>query len=347
MKLATFTNNIDSFVEFNDCATNNPVLRKNKIIESLKTQFDKIDIIEIKNEIDLEWLESIHDRDYLRFLKHCYQSFILSPADFSWSDGYHGLIPCNFSKNLPHSSVPIYKLSGFYGSDVMTPIHANTWHNAMVSAQQAYLGASYLHQSVIDANTHLCDLVYILATSPGHHAKRSEYGGYCFINNAIVAAHRLIELGHCKVGILDLDYHAGNGTYEMSQTHPNIVAYSLHCDPIYDYPSFDGFADEYNYVLPPHCNLETYLNCLIKVCEKMVSDNIDVLIIAFGGDTFKDDPDALSIGRFNLDLSSYTEMGKTIREYFKMTPIMITQEGGYNMDHIGDILSLFIRGFGL
>ena len=338
MKLITFTNNINSVIEFDHSGTNNPVLRKNKIIQSLQEKFNTIDITEITDEIDLQWLKSIHDPDYLRFLKDSHNSFI-SSSDISWSSGNNGLIPCNFSKNRPHSSVPIYKLSGFYGSDIMTPIYANTWHNAMISANQAYLGATYL-------NSHVGDLVYILATSPGHHAKRSEYGGYCFINNAIVAAHKLIELGNKKVGILDLDFHAGNGTYEMARDDPNIVAYSLHCDPTYDYPSFDGFADEYNYVLPPHCDWQTYKNCLIKVCEKMVFDNINVLIIAFGGDTFKEDPDAISIGRFCLDLSSYTEMGQIIRQYFHTKPIMITQEGGYNMDHIGDILSLFITGLG-
>jgi acetoin utilization deacetylase AcuC-like enzyme len=76
----------------------------------------------------------------------------------------------------------------------------------------------------------------------------------------------------------------------------------------------------------------------------MLLDDIDILLIAFGGDTFKNDPDAISIGRFSLDLSSYTEMGKTINKYFKNIPMMITQEGGYDMENIGQIVSLFISG---
>lgn len=168
----------------------------------------------------------------------------------------------------------------------------------------------------------------------------------------MVAANRLLELGtYKKIGILDLDYHAGNGTFEMSQSskyNNRIGAYSIHCDLVYEYPSFDGFADYHNRPLKPHCNWETYWDTLFDVCfdmnHLMSEIKFDALIIAFGGDTFKEDPDAIPIGRFDLDLDSYYKMGESIRGHFPNLPIMITQEGGYNMDHIGDIVSSFIKG---
>ena len=334
MELIVITNNINTPEDIN--MTNKPILRKNKILGSIEKNIDFITLIKIREEIDIKWLECVHNPQYLQFLKYCHNSFILS-NDISWANDYCGLVPCNFTKIIPDASVPIYKFSGFYGSDTMTPIYENTYRDAMVSANQAYHGANYLHDNNMN-------LVYVLATSPGHHAKKSEYGGYCFINNAVVAAQRLIELSERKVGILDVDYHAGNGTYEITLTNKNIVAYSLHCDPTYDYPSFDGLNNEHNYILPPQCDWDTYKNILVTVCNKLKLDNIDALIIAFGGDTFKDDPDAIPIGRFDLDLSSYTKMAKLIKHYFKYIPTMITQEGGYNMDYIGDIVSSFIMG---
>lgn len=341
MQLVTFINNLDQ-LDVNDTKTNNPVLRKNKIVECLQKDTNCI-FKEINEGIDINWLTCIHDIQYLEFLCTCYSSF--NKSDISWSDPYHGVVPCNFYKKKPDSLVPTYKLSGFYGSDIMTPIYENTWKNASISANQAYAAATYLHN-------HPHDIIYVLATSPGHHAKTSEYGGYCFINNAMVAAKRLIELdkkvnnanGGRKIAILDIDYHAGNGTYEMASYTDNIYAYSIHCDPVYDYPSFDGFNNEYNYAIKPHTIWSTYEDTLKKACEKIISKNIDILIIAFGGDTFKDDPDAISIGRFELDLQSYHEMGKIIKEYFHNVPIMITQEGGYNMEHIGTIVFNFIQG---
>lgn len=340
MQLIVITNDINSLEEFAAAKTNNPVLRKNKIIEALRRDIPNTKFVEVTEEIDVTWLEQIHDPEYLKFLKESYDSFAVS-SDVSWSDAHQGLIPCNFNLRLPCArleQIPCYKLSGLYGSDTMTPIYANTWHNAAVSANQAYHGANYVNNS---------SLVYILATSPGHHAKRAEYGGYCFINNVVVAATKLTSLNSKRVGILDVDYHAGNGTDAMvrNSDNDNISTYSIHCDPVYDYPSFEGFADCGNYPVPPHCDWDLYKITLTSVCNSMLFDNIDTLIIAFGGDTFKDDPDAISIGRFNLNLSAYKEMGTIIRSYFPTIPTMITQEGGYNMEHIGDIVSGFITGY--
>jgi acetoin utilization deacetylase AcuC-like enzyme len=339
MSLVIFTNHIESSDEFEQAKTNNPILRKQRITEVIKNKIDNTTCIEINEEIDTHWLQCVHETQYINFLKHCYESFINS-NDISWQNSDHGLLPCNFYKSKCPSSVPLYKWCGFYGSDTMTPIYANTWHNAAISANQAYLGATYL-------NKHPTTLIYVLATSPGHHAKTAEYGGYCFINNAMVAAKRLQELSKLKtIGILDLDYHAGNGTNEivMNGTNDDIYAYSIHCNPIYEYPSFDGFADRYNYPLEPHCEWSTYECTLEVVCQKMYDHGIDSLIIAFGGDTFKDDPDAIPIGRFNLDLEAYNKMGQIIKKYFPEIPKMITQEGGYNMDYIGEIVTSFMQG---
>lgn len=64
----------------------------------------------------------------------------------------------------------------------MTPIHEYTYRNVMISANQAYKAAEYL-------NCHPETITYVLTLAPGHHAKHHQYGGYCFINNAIVAAY--------------------------------------------------------------------------------------------------------------------------------------------------------------
>lgn len=47
---------------------------------------------------------------------------------------------------------------------------------------------------------------------PGHHASQNTYGGYCFLNNAAICAKKLQQNGYNNIAILDLDYHAGDGT---------------------------------------------------------------------------------------------------------------------------------------
>ena len=53
---------------------------------------------------------------------------------------------------------------------------------------------------------------FALCRPPGHHAGARFAGGYCYVNNAAVAAERLRERGAARVSVLDIDYHHGNGT---------------------------------------------------------------------------------------------------------------------------------------
>ena len=41
------------------------------------------------------------------------------------------------------------------------------------------------------------------------------YGGYCFLNNAAIAAQYLRDHGAERVAILDIDFHHGNGTQDI------------------------------------------------------------------------------------------------------------------------------------
>src|SRR5690606_27285939 len=102
---------------------------------------------------------------------------------------------------------------------------------------------------------------FALCRPPGHHAARAYYGGYCFLNNAAIAAQRLIDRGMKRVAVLDVDYHHGNGTQSIFYDRDDVLFVSLHGDPDEDYPFFLGHAEErgagrgegYNLNLPlPH-----------------------------------------------------------------------------------------------
>ena len=338
MKLVIFANDLVSVTESHNPGTNKPIHRRNVILNAIEQKLENIDVCTVKDEIDKKWIAQVHHPDYLDFLEKCYSDFIRS-GDLMWANDNYGVIPQSFC-NRKSPNIPIYKLAGFYTNDFMTPIYADTFSNAMVSANQAYLAGKHLAQK-------RDDLIYVLATSPGHHAKYARYGGYCFINNAIVGALSYIkERPDHQIVILDLDYHAGNGTIEMIDNLgcANIETISIHCDPTYDYPSHEGFSDERNFVLPQHCDWQTYKSVLNQVCDIISDCTVDMLIISFGADTFKDDPDAHPLAKFTLDIDDYREMGSIIKSYFGGMPKMIVQEGGYNFESVGDIVCNFISG---
>jgi acetoin utilization deacetylase AcuC-like enzyme len=325
-------------------SSNQPERRQMLILEHIKNHLS-CDFISNPNIEGIEsWVTKIHCPQFLDFLKIAYADFS-KHDDKHWGNSVGGLVPNHFFKKLPNKRVPPYKLSGYYGSDFMTPIYGDTYENALQSAASAYKSAeiAWLNNSP----------AYALVCSPGHHAKWNEYGGYCFINNGLVAAYRFIELGAKRTAVLDIDYHAGNGTSDIVAINPlmrdKVYCWSLHGDPIIEYPSFDGFEDDYessqikNVPLCGKYRFENYRNHLIAACDEINKLNCDAVVVAFGGDTFRGDPDANPNGGFLFDLENYVEIGQIIRQKLG-SKIVITQEGGYDMQNIAQIVGNFLKG---
>jgi hypothetical protein len=85
---------------------------------------------------------------------------------------------------------------------------------------------------------------FVLTRPPGHHAGADFFGGYCFLNNAAIAAQALRDAGLAKVAVLDIDYHHGNGTQAIFYERADVFFASVHGDPHTEYPYYLGYADE-------------------------------------------------------------------------------------------------------
>ncbi len=69
---------------------------------------------------------------------------------------------------------------------------------------------------------------------PGHHAERTRAMGFCFFNNAAIAAcHAQKAHGAERVAIVDWDVHHGNGTQEIFWNDPSVLFCSTHEMPLY------------------------------------------------------------------------------------------------------------------
>ena len=112
--------------------------------------------------------------------------------------------------------------AGFYCFDSGTPLNRYTWRAAAWSAASAY----YAAKEVADDKS---QATYSLSRPPGHHAARHSYGGYCYFNNAAIAAKVLRKKG--RVVVLDIDFHHGNGTQDIFYRDDRCFVISLHGDP--------------------------------------------------------------------------------------------------------------------
>src|SRR5690606_12462922 len=141
---------------------------------------------------------------------------------------------------------------------------------------------------------------FALSRPPGHHAGPDFLGGYCFVNNAAVAAQAFRDDGAERVVVLDVDYHHGNGTQTIFYDRADVMFLSIHGDPRTEYPFFLGHADEtgqgaglgynVNYPLPPGSSNEVWFDALADAVRRIDEYRPDALVISLGVDTFVDDP---------------------------------------------------------
>jgi acetoin utilization deacetylase AcuC-like enzyme len=333
--------------------TNKPELRFENILNQLTNSEFKI--VQNDKVLSTEELKSlkIHSVPMIDFLANCYESYSkylqTNPKDNTFGSLTNGIVPYNITNNNDNKQIKqleYFRQIGLWSNDLITPIFSNTFAQSLSSASNGFVVPDYIKQGH--------NRIYCANINPGHHAQTTKYGGYCYLNNGAICARALLadkQLNYSKVAILDLDYHAGDGTAQIFESDSNVLTISVHINPLYDYPFYTGYPDEntetnFNFTFEPGCDINQYLMLVSKSMEKIKLFNPDALIIAFGGDTYKNDLDAIETNRTSIDIEDYKEISNCISNVWTNSkPIIITQEGGYNMGKIGQIVKSFLSGF--
>ncbi|MDX2443914.1 MAG: histone deacetylase family protein [Bacteroidales bacterium] len=271
---------------------------------------------------------------------HPYHDYIRNTALSLQNDEeefYPDLFPGEGAHRRKRSDSPLW--GGIWCTDAVTPIKRKTYEVARASAETALTGAELIR------NGHE-KTVYALCRPSGHHAGPRVFGGYCYFNNVATAAEYLLPEG--RVAIVDIDYHHGNGTQEFFDDIKSVFTASIHGDPDDEYPYFWGYADEkgkgqaigtnHNEPFPRGTQLEQYSKALDRILNKIREFNPAYLIIAAGFDTHEADP----IGGFKLRTEDYFAMGKQFQSLG--IPTLVCQEGGYNIDVLGECVKNFLLG---
>jgi acetoin utilization deacetylase AcuC-like enzyme len=186
-----------------------------------------------------------------------------------------------------------------------------------------------------------------LCRPPGHHAGKDYAGGYCFINNAAVAANFFSAKG--KVAVLDVDYHCGNGTQDIFYDRNDVLTISIHADPDYEYPSYIGYADErgegkglgfhHNYPLPKGTGDDAYLETLEQALQKIRDFKPAYLVVSAGMDIYADDP----LGTIKVTTAGIGRIAQQIASL--ELPTAIIMEGGYANAVLGKNILEFLSPF--
>ncbi|MCZ8074395.1 MAG: histone deacetylase family protein, partial [Paucibacter sp.] len=176
-------------------------------------------------------LERVHAQAYLRFVQGAW-------AEWQALGGEGDAFPAVWPVRSLRSDVAPRSFAarmGLYSMDSGTPLTAGSWEAAYWGAQASLTGLDQVLGGEHSA--------YVLTRPPGHHAGADFFGGYCFVNNAAVAAQAALDAGLLRVAILDVDYHHGNGTQAIFYDRADVFYASLHGDPQTEFPFFLGHAD--------------------------------------------------------------------------------------------------------
>ena len=304
--------------------------RMDQILNALR-RTDWADFCE-PSDFGLDPILAVHDKDYIDFLASAWTDWLASePKDSST------LIPAAFAlRRQPQVPKSLLGRAGYYIMDLSACIVEGTYQAALASANCALSAAS----SVVKGQSS----AFGLCRPPGHHAGRDYAGGYCFINNAAVAANWLSTKG--RVAVLDIDYHCGNGTQDIFYARNDVFTISIHADPDFEYPHFIGFADEHgrdgglgchqNFPLPKGTDDAAYLATLNKALELIREFEPTYLVVSAGMDIYAADP----LGTIKVTTDGIGEIGKRIASLG--LPTVVVMEGGYANEMLGTNVLRFL-----
>jgi acetoin utilization deacetylase AcuC-like enzyme len=306
--------------------------RARKLLEGARRAESKI---YAARTYDMEVLERCHAQEYLQFLESAF-------AEWKQIEGAGPELMPSLRPLVTPTRAPRHILgrAGLYMMDFSCPITEATWKAARASAFTALTAADL----VLKGDR----VVYALCRPPGHHAYADLAAGFCYLNNAALAAEQL-RTAHDRVAILDIDCHHGNGTQSIFYERSDVLTISIHANPLNFYPFYWGYPREkgagegigYNHNMPLAVGAGDgpWLSNLAEACDKIREYEPGAMVVSVGFDAHEADPlkgGTVTTGGFSRMAAMIAGLG---------IPAVLVQEGGYGNDLLPDSLAAFLTGF--
>jgi len=222
--------------------------------------------------------------------------------------------------------------------DMDTAVSAKTYEASLYSVGGNLNGIDSILEG--DVNN-----AFALVRPPGHHSNSYKCAGFCIFNNIAIATEYLLrEKNFKRVAIIDWDCHAGNGTSDIfynGSENGEVVFFDSHQDGRTLYPG-TGFTNDIgnkagegkiiNFPMPPRAgddvNILFFNEIIAPVCDEFKPEFI---LISAGFDTHWTDR-LTNMGWTYQGPAKYLKKIKEIAEKYAKDRILITLEGGYEID---------------
>jgi acetoin utilization deacetylase AcuC-like enzyme len=255
-------------------------------------------------------LQQIHEQSYLDFLAHWNGALVGEDLLFDYPFVDQGIT----------ADTPLF--AGVYD------LSREGARTAIAAAQKIVNGAS---------------LSYALCRPPGHHAGPAWLGGYCFLNNAVAAVVTLLESGIGSVGLIDIDFHFGNGSAALLASRPDVWFGSIHNSTIQSYPYKEVQPANNSQIFIPFSHSPSPEEFLTEVKQLVQKAKIEfgcaAMVVSVGYDIIINDPH----GGWQLPPAIFEEIGQILAQ--ESIPLCLVQEGGYLLNALDECAYRF--GLGL
>ena len=293
-------------------------------------------------DFGIEPITAVHAAHYIDFLHTAYARF----------QSFDNLANAAIPNVHPHvSATPdlgprerprptgIIGQAGWYMGDMACAIGEGTWE-AVYAGAQAAVGAAEAVLSGAGQAMALC-------RPPGHHAYSDRASGFCFLNNAAIAAQTL-RRSFKRVAILDFDTHHGDGTQSIFYRRSDVYYASCHTNPRNYYPFYLGYQDEVGFGEGDKFNLnvplaegaddEALLDANQQLIVAALASEAEAIVLSAGWDAHAEDP----LSKLDVTSDAFRRLGRIYGEV--PLPTVIVQEGGYSLAAIESVAPRFVTG---
>jgi acetoin utilization deacetylase AcuC-like enzyme len=222
-----------------------------------------------------------------------------------------------------------------------------TWDAAMTAAGLAEWAAE---KALAGADGR--DTPFALGRPPGHHAEPTEAMGFCFLNNAAIAAESVLQRDDVdRVAIFDWDVHHGNGTQKAFYGREDVFYASIHEEGLFpgtgnpdEVGTEGGEGTTMNIPLDAGHGDADYLLLLNRVIAPAIERfDPDLLLISAGFDAHRHDP----ISRMRLSSEGYALLTDGVRTLSRDmdAALAFVLEGGYGLDTLSQGVAIVHETF--
>jgi acetoin utilization deacetylase AcuC-like enzyme len=172
---------------------------------------------------------------------------------------------------------------------------------------------------------------------PGHHAESDRAMGFCFFNNAAIAArHAQRAHGAERVAVVDWDVHHGNGTQEIFWNDASVLYASTHEMPLYPGTGAPSERGEHGTIVNAPLRAGDGTDAFRDAFESAILPRLeafrpDLVIISAGFDAHWRDPLA-NINLKEPDFAWATQKLMEIADRHAGGRLVSLLEGGYDLE---------------